>query len=104
MDKVSNKDLWERTNQVQIEIDILKRRWGWHGYTLRKPNSNIKRQALTWNPQGRRKKGRPNNTRRRDLEVKHHANGAELVTTGENRPGQETLERYCAWYQCSSLP
>ena len=40
MDKVSNKDLWERTSQVQIEIDILKRRWGWLGHTLRKPNTN----------------------------------------------------------------
>ena len=26
MDKVSNKDLWKRTNQVQIDKDILKRR------------------------------------------------------------------------------
>ena len=57
MDKVSNKDLWERTSQIQIEIDILKRRWGWLGHTLRKPNTNITRQALTWNPQGNRKRG-----------------------------------------------
>ena len=53
MDKVSNKDLWERTSQVQIEIDTLKRSWGWLGHTLRKPNTNITRQALTWNPQGK---------------------------------------------------
>ena len=31
MDKVSHKDLWERTNRVQIEITILKRGWGWLG-------------------------------------------------------------------------
>ena len=62
MDKVSNKDLWERTSQVQIEIEILKRRWGWLGHTLRKPNTNITRQALTWNPQGKRKRGRPKNS------------------------------------------
>ena len=37
----------------------LKRRWGWLGHTLRKPNTNITRQALTWNPQGKRKRGRP---------------------------------------------
>ena len=43
MDKVSNKDLWERTRQVQIETEILKRRWGWLGHTLRKPNNNITR-------------------------------------------------------------
>ena len=59
MDKVSNKDLWERTSQVQIEIEILKRRWGWLGHTLRKPNTNVTRQALTWNPHGKRKRGRP---------------------------------------------
>ena len=58
MDKVSNKDLWERTSHVQIEIEILKRRWGWLGHTLRKPNTNVTRQALTWNPQGKRKRGR----------------------------------------------
>ena len=69
MDKVGNKDLWERTNQVQIEIEILKRRWGWFGHTLRKPNSNITRPALTLDPQGKRKRGRPKNTWRRDLEV-----------------------------------
>ena len=28
MGKVSNKELWDRTNQVRIEIAILKRRWG----------------------------------------------------------------------------
>ena len=75
MDKVSNKDLWERTNQVQIEIEILKRRWGLLVHTLRKPNTNVTRQALTWNPQGKRKRGRPKNTWRRDLE-------ADITQTG----------------------
>ena len=75
MDTVSNKDLWERTSQVQIEIEILKRRWGWLGHTLRKPNTNITRQALTWNPQGKRKRVRPKNTWRRDLE-------ADIMQTG----------------------
>ena len=73
MDKVSNKDLWERTSQVQMEIDILKRRW--LGHTLRKPNTNITRQALTWNPQGERKRGRPKNTWWHDLE-------ADITQTG----------------------
>ena len=55
--------------------EILKRRWGWLGHTLRKPNTNITRQALTWNPQGKRKRGRPKNTWRRDLE-------ADITQTG----------------------
>ena len=32
-------------------------------------NTNITRQALTWNPQGKRKRGIPKNTWRRDLEA-----------------------------------
>ena len=35
MDKVSNKDLWDRTKQVQME-EILKRRRGWLGLTQSK--------------------------------------------------------------------
>ena len=66
MDEVSNK---ERTDQVQIEISILKRRWGWFGHTLRKPNSNVTSQALTGNPQSRRKRGRSRSTCRRDLQA-----------------------------------
>ena len=66
---ISNADLWERTNQVPTEEEIRRRRWRWIGHTLRKPSTNITRQALTWNPQGKRKRGRPKNTWRRDLET-----------------------------------
>ncbi|KAK7090431.1 hypothetical protein V1264_010229 [Littorina saxatilis] len=66
---ISNADLWERTCQLSAEELIRKRRWGWIGHTLRKPPTNITRQALRWNPQGKRKRGRPRNTWRRDLEA-----------------------------------
>ena len=66
---ISNKDLWQRTNQLPAEQELRRRRWRWIGHTLRKPPSNITRQALTWNPQGKRKRGRPKNTWRRDLEA-----------------------------------
>ena len=59
---ISNADFWERTNQVPAEEEIRRRRWRWIGHTLRKPSTNITRQALTWNPQGKRKRGRPKNT------------------------------------------
>ncbi|KAI0209796.1 putative C-mannosyltransferase DPY19L3 [Lamellibrachia satsuma] len=98
MDRVSNKDLWDRTHQAQIEIEILKRRWGWLDHTLRKPSTNITRQVLTCNPQGKRKRGRPKNTWRRDLE-------ADIKQTGK---GWQQLERIAqdrrrwrnvAWFQ-----
>ena len=66
---IRNIDLWERTHQLPIEDEICKRRWGWIGHTLRKPPDTITRQALRWNPQGKRKRGRPKNTWRRDLDA-----------------------------------
>ena len=68
-DTISNTNLWESTRQLPAEEEIRKRRWGWIGHTLRKPPTSITRQALKWNPQGKRKRGRPKNTWRRDLEA-----------------------------------
>ena len=66
--KISNAELWEKTEQHPVEEDIRRRKWRWLGHTLRKPPENITRKALTWNPQGKRKRGRPRNTWRRNLE------------------------------------
>nr|KAG5712455.1 hypothetical protein BaRGS_011429 [Batillaria attramentaria] len=62
---ITNQDLWEGTRQVPIEQEIKKRKWGWIGHTLRKSTSNVTRQSLDWNPQGKRKVGRPKQTWRR---------------------------------------
>ena len=68
-DRCSNLKPWQRTKQEPIEQEILQRRWRWIGHTLRKPASSTTRQALNWNPQGRRKRGRPRNTWRRDVDA-----------------------------------
>jgi len=63
--KISNTELW---NQQPINEEILKRKWGWIGHTLRKPVSNITRQALFWNPPRNRKVGGPRHTWRRSTD------------------------------------
>ena len=40
----------------------------WIGHTLRKPPKTITRQAITWNPFWKRRRGRPRNTWQRDTE------------------------------------
>ena len=35
--------------------EIRQRRWRWISHTFRKPVDSISRQALTWNPEGKRK-------------------------------------------------
>ncbi|VDP53697.1 unnamed protein product, partial [Schistosoma margrebowiei] len=66
---ISNSLLWERTNQLPAKGEIRKRRWKWMGHTLHKSSNSITRQALTWNPEGRRKRGKPNNTLRRKIKA-----------------------------------
>ena len=61
------ENLWARAQQTPVEEDIRRRRWRWLGHTLRKPPSSTGRQALNWNPQGHRKRGRPRNTWRGKL-------------------------------------
>ena len=58
-DKVTNTTLWKWTKQLPIENEIKKRKWRWIGHTLRKPPETITRQAITWNPPGKRRRGRP---------------------------------------------
>nr|KAG5688542.1 hypothetical protein BaRGS_010177 [Batillaria attramentaria] len=79
-EKIRNEELWERAGQEPAAKQILRRKWGWIGHTLRKPASSTTRQALTWNPQGKRKRGRPRNSWRRDTE-------AEIYKQGTNWTG-----------------
>ena len=62
---ISNQDLWSETNQPPIVNQIQQRKMRWIGHTLRKSPDEITRQALKWNPQGKRKRGRPKMTWRR---------------------------------------
>ncbi|VDP73636.1 unnamed protein product [Schistosoma curassoni] len=68
-DTISNSLLWERTNQLPAEEQTRERRWKWIGHVLRKSSNCITRLALTWNPEGRQKRGRPKNTLRQEIEA-----------------------------------
>eukprot|EP00064_Thunnus_orientalis_P021237 superscaffoldBa00006320_g21395 len=65
--KTTNEELWRITNQESIATTIKRRKWNWIGHTLRKDSNNITRQALDYNPQGKRKAGRPRNTWRHSI-------------------------------------
>ena len=74
-DTISNENLWNQTNQQPVDQDILHRRWRWIGHTLCKPASSTTRIALTWNQQGKQRRGRPRNTWRRDLDADRKGTG-----------------------------
>ena len=65
---ISKANLWETTGQAPVRQEMTSRKWTWIGHTLRRPNYCIARQALRWNPQGSRRRGRPRNSWRRDTD------------------------------------
>ncbi len=89
-DTISNEDLLKKTTQTPIELEIRKRKWTWLGHTLRKPRQNITRQALHWNPQGKRERGRPKNTWRRDTTAEIERQGyswSDVEKKAQDRSG-----------------
>ncbi|VDP45887.1 unnamed protein product [Schistosoma margrebowiei] len=95
-DTISNNVPWERTNQIPAEEGIRMNRWKWIRHTLRKAPNCVTRQALTWNPEGQKKRGRPKNTLRREMEIdmkKMNKNWMELEKEAQDRVGWRMLDR-----------
>ncbi|VDP35612.1 unnamed protein product [Schistosoma curassoni] len=86
-DTISNSLLWERTNQLPAEEDIRKRCWKWTGHRLKKSPNCIIRQALIWNPEGKRKREGPKNTLCRELK-------ADMKRMNRNWEGLSRTELY----------
>lgn len=65
---VSNTSLWAMAgNRDPVLATIKQRRWRWIGHILRRDNEDVTKQALEWNPQGSRRRGRPCTTWRRTI-------------------------------------
>ena len=85
---VTNEELWRMTDQKPMDWEVRARKWRWIGHTLRKEPQNITRQALQWNPAGRRSRGRPKQTWRRTVEGEMKSVGLSwgvMASTAENR-------------------
>ncbi|GFR79177.1 hypothetical protein ElyMa_002283000 [Elysia marginata] len=58
-----------------LSEEVKKRRWRWLGHVLRMSKSRHPLIALMWNPQGARKKGRPQGTWRTSVESERVESG-----------------------------
>ena len=86
--KIRNEDLWEKAKMENINIEIKRRKWNWIGHVLRLPADEIPKQALDWNPQGNRKRGRPKMTWRRTVleeATKMKKSWSEIKSLAQNR-------------------
>jgi hypothetical protein len=57
--EVISHELWRRTQETEMSTQTKRWKWNWIGHTKRKRNEAIDREALDWNPQGNRRRGRP---------------------------------------------
>ena len=62
---MSNEEVRRRANSETISELGRKRRWTWIGHVLCMDNRCLPRVALTWAPEGKRKRGKPKETWRR---------------------------------------
>jgi len=95
-DRISNEELWRRTKQRPLPEAIKERKWRWVGHTLRRDQTNITRQALDWNPQGKRRRGRPTTTWRRTLDAELRSQGiswGEAKRKAQDRTGWKAVVR-----------
>ena len=75
--------LW---SSPQFHVVIKSRKWRWIGHTLRKPVTDIRRHALSWNPAGKTRRGRLRNTWQRSIED-------EAKKVGKSWPQIRTLAK-----------
>ena len=86
--RIRDDELWRQTGQRPIEKEIKERAWRWIGYTLRRTDGHVAKTALEWNPQGKRKRGRPRHTWRRTRMFELEERGLtwrEAKATAQNR-------------------
>ena len=72
---VTNKELLEKAEMNSLSKEVKRWRWKMIGHVLRQDRNSNTNIALSWTPEGRKKKGRPKTTWRRTVETKRNDAG-----------------------------
>ena len=88
--RVTNEEIRARAGLETISKQVARRRWTWLGHVLRMDHCSHPRIALTWVPEGKRKRGRPREKdyRKRDERERFRNMGSSSIGGG----GQNSLE------------
>ena len=93
---ITNEEVRRRAGVSEtLSETVRKRRWAFIGHTLRRNSDDLARTALTWTPEGRRKRGRPKETYRRTVERERNLLGFQswnaAASVAKNRTEWRTL-------------
>ena len=94
-EKISNEELHRRTRTIKVSETITRRKWKWIGHVLRMDDSRICTTALTWQPEGKRRVGRPKTTWRRTTEQERSELGWNSWASA-----RAVARDRCRWRQC----
>jgi hypothetical protein len=85
--------------ETEMSTQIKRREWNWIGHTLRKGYEVIEREALDWNPQAKRRRGRPRHTWRRSVHNEALEEGKSCNEV-QRMTGNRTRWRCCVGALC----
>ena len=74
-DHISNEEVLRRAKMEPLSREVKKRRWKMIGHVLRQDRESNCSIAMTWAPEGQRKRGRPKTTWRRTVEQERNKMG-----------------------------
>ena len=100
-DHISTEELLERADIKALSKEVKLRRWKMIGHILRQDHNIDCSIAMTWAPEGKRRKGRPKTTWRRTVEKERKEGGwnswSEARTAAANREKwRSSVEALCA--------
>jgi hypothetical protein len=100
-DHVSTEELLKQANCRSLSSDVKQRKWKMIGHILRQDRYNLMNVAMTWAPEGKRKRGRPKTTWRRTVEKERAEAGwrswdVARVTAVDRTKWRKAGEALCA--------
>ena len=97
-ERVTNEEVLQMSGVRNLSDYVRRRRWQFIGHIMRKEPDNDCRTALTWTPEGRRKRGRPKTTRRRSVEKERGRGGwRSWNTAAADKEGwRQDIKALCA--------
>ena len=82
----------ERTGMSRMSAQVQRKKWRYIGHILRKGPEDDCATALTWAPEGKRKRGRPKTTWRRNVEKERRSRNEDLEASKDNSHEQGRVE------------
>ena len=100
-DHVTTRELLEKAETRLLSEEVKKRRWKMIGHILRRNRNSRTNIALSWTPEGKRRRGRPKTTWRRTVEKERNSAGwrtwDEAKAAAANRENwRHSVEALCA--------